>query len=61
MKNLFSIFTVIIIGFMAIMGFMGDMVAEYFGISQSSAIVGSSVLGIPLAILAIFIYKKTKK
>lgn len=61
MKNIFNLVTIVIISFMAVMGFMGDFVAEYLGIPQTSAIVGSSILGIPLAIIAIFIYRKTKK
>lgn len=60
-KNLLNIVSVIVIVFMIIMGFLGDLLAETLGIPVAPAIIGSSVLGIPLGILAILLYSKTKK
>ena len=60
-KNLLNIVSVIVIVFMIIMGFLGDLLAETLVIPVAPTIIGSTVLGIPLGILAILLYSKTKK
>jgi len=60
-KKLLNSVSVLLIIFMLVMGFLGDIISESLGIPVAQTIIGFMVLGIPLSILSLVLYSKSKK
>lgn len=60
-KKLLNSVSVLLIIFMLVIGFLGDIITKSLGITVAETLLGCTILGIPLGILSLVLYSKSKK